>query len=162
MTLVQTVTVGSGGAANIEFTNIPQDADDLLILISGRGITSGNITFNNDTATNYGFIWLRGSGSAINNTSAQTEAAINAAILNATTTANTFGNGSIYIPNYKSSVAKSVSIDTVTEANDTTAFQMINAARWSGTAAITSIKIEGSGANFVQHSTASLYKIKKA
>jgi hypothetical protein len=35
-TLISSVTVGSGGAANIEFTSIPQTYTDLLYKISGR------------------------------------------------------------------------------------------------------------------------------
>ena len=36
MTPIQTVTVGSGGAANITFSNIPQTYTDLVIKISAR------------------------------------------------------------------------------------------------------------------------------
>jgi hypothetical protein len=34
--LIETVTVGSGGAANIEFTSIPQTYTDLKLVISGK------------------------------------------------------------------------------------------------------------------------------
>jgi hypothetical protein len=33
------VTVGSGGAADIEFTSIPATYTDLLLVLSGRGTT---------------------------------------------------------------------------------------------------------------------------
>ena len=54
---IATVTVGSGGTANIEFTSIPSTYTDLKLMLSGR--TSNNdslhygpnyITFNNDTS----------------------------------------------------------------------------------------------------------------
>ena len=44
---IATVTVGSGGAANIEFTSIPATYTDLVIHLSGR-------TTRNDTADDIG------------------------------------------------------------------------------------------------------------
>ena len=42
---IQTITVGAGGQSSIEFVNIPQNYDDLVIKISGRSsTTTGNIT----------------------------------------------------------------------------------------------------------------------
>jgi hypothetical protein len=41
MTLISSVTVGSGGAADIEFTSIPATYTDLLVKISIRNATSG-------------------------------------------------------------------------------------------------------------------------
>jgi hypothetical protein len=77
-------------------------------------------------------------------------------------TANTFGNTSIYIPNYRSSAAKSFSVDAVTENNATLAYQNIQAGLWNNSAAITSISISFlSGGNWAQGSSASLYGIRK-
>jgi hypothetical protein len=48
MVKIDTVTVGSGGAASIEFTNIPQTYTDLQIVLSARSATSdvfSQITF---------------------------------------------------------------------------------------------------------------------
>jgi hypothetical protein len=81
----------------------------------------------------------------------------------ASATANTFSNTEFYIPNYTSSVAKSVSINGVGENNATQSAQAITAALWTGTAAITSVTIlPSSGNTIAQHSTASLYIITKA
>jgi len=59
-TLIASATVGSGGAASVDFTGIPATYTDLAILVSGRsGDTGGgsfgvSIVFNNDTtASNY-------------------------------------------------------------------------------------------------------------
>jgi hypothetical protein len=35
-TAIKTVTVGSGGAANIDFTSIPQTYTDLVLKVSAR------------------------------------------------------------------------------------------------------------------------------
>ena len=78
MSLVSTVTVGSGGAASIQFDNIPQSGKDLFILVSMK-ITkaSGNpdaleVRFNGDTGSNYTTRWLEGSGSAVASSSTTT------------------------------------------------------------------------------------------
>jgi hypothetical protein len=62
------LTVGSGGAANIEFTSIPGTYTDLLIKLSARNVTNtettGAIYFNNDTTNaNYTARRLLGDGS---------------------------------------------------------------------------------------------------
>jgi hypothetical protein len=82
-------------------------------------------------------------------------------------TSNTFGNSSIYIPNYTGSTAKSVSIDSVGENNGTASEQIISAALWNNTAAITSITLTSlddnlnPSGNFAQYSSVSLYGILK-
>jgi len=57
---IQTVTVGSGGAADIEFTSIPATYKHLQIRVLCRGTEASenkNITFrfNSYTGTNYTF-----------------------------------------------------------------------------------------------------------
>ena len=80
-----------------------------------------------------------------------------------TSTANTFGNAELYIPNYAGSNYKSVSIDTVTENNATSAYAEIEAALWANTAAISSITCTlAFGTLFMQYSTATLYGISKS
>ena len=166
MKLIQTITLTSA-ASSIEFTSIPQTFTDLVVLVSSRvsviGVSAGiYINFNGDfTAGNYARRLLLGDGSStptsitgnsvihIGNTSGNTS------------TANTFGNSSVYIPNYTASTAKSVSADGVGENNATTANQVIAASSWTGTAAISSIVIYSDGGNLTAGSTASLYGITK-
>jgi len=163
MTLIQTITVGAGGAASIEFTGIPQTGTDLLVLLSSRSGNDNNLAmrFNSDSANNYSWRTLRGYSSSVDSTN---QAAIGYVLgyAGSTDTASTFSNASFYIPSYTSSSAKSVSVDHVGEANNAFPLRMISAARWSGTAAITSIAITDTGAvNFAQYSTASLYLVTK-
>jgi hypothetical protein len=169
MQLVSTVTVGAGGASSIEFTSIPQTGTDLLCQISVRGADSAAVRgvrrqFNSDTGTNYAYINLSGDGGTASSGSAggaTFEIPLHFAPAG-TSTSNTFGNAQMYVANYTSSSAKSVSGDGVGENNATTAYQHITAGRWTGTAGITSVKIYLSQGNMVQHSTASLYTITKA
>jgi hypothetical protein len=80
-----------------------------------------------------------------------------------TSTSNTFGNGSIYIPNYAGSNNKSVSTDVVVENNATESSQYLLAGLWSDTSAITTIRLYSRNShNFLQYSTAYLYGISNA
>ena len=159
---IATVTVGSGGAANIEFTSIPATFTDLLLKYSLRSDQSGYrdilVSINSSTA-NFSGIALDGSGSAA---SSYTVARYLGTVGGTNITASTFTNGEVYIPNYLGSNNKSFSVDNVQETNATTAYSTLYAGLWSNTAAITGISIISSSGNLVQYSTATLYGIKNS
>lgn len=159
-TPIATVTVGSGGAASIDFTNIPQTYTDLHLLVSIREETSATavafIRFNN-TTTNRSERYLQGNGSSA---VSGTTTVLQFIACQPSDTANTFGNASIYIPNYTSSNYKSVSSDSVSENNSTTAFSRLVAGLWSSTSAINQITITTDTGDVAQHSSATLYGIK--
>jgi hypothetical protein len=164
-TLIQAITVGSGGQANIEFTSIPATYTDLKLVFSLRDTRSNNannffISYNGSTSSlTYKYIF--GNGSSVGMSSG-TDGNIGVEPA-ATATSNTFGNGEIYIPNYTGSNNKSASADTVMENNATASEQWLLASLWSNSSAITSIRLTpGSGASYVQHSTAYLYGIVKS
>ena len=163
---IATVTVGSGGAADITFSSIPATYTDLLIKLSGRtslsDISGGyRMRFNGASVdTNLSSRYLQGNGSATS--SASLSFLYLGDLPGATATASTFGNMEIYIPNYRSSNNKSVSVDTVTENNATTAYVHFVAGLWSDNSAITSITILRASVNIEQYSTATLYGIKNS
>ena len=157
---IATVTVGSGGAADIEFTSIPGTYTDLKVVISARASVDDVeiVTSVNGTALDAG-IRLRGNGSTV----ASASNARNLAVNNSTATASTFSSGEWYFPNYTSSNYKSVSMDGATENNATTAYVSFVAGIRNTTSAITSLKFEIlTPSNFVQYSTATLYGIKNS
>jgi len=158
--LIETIEVGSGGASSIEFTSIPQDGVDLVLKVSGRGSNDATfIRFNSDTGSNYPFVFLSGEGGTIN-TFGTTSSRITAPGFSDTgTTANTFGNMSIYISNYTSTTDKSISIDGVEENNASSAIAAITAASYSTSSSITSIEFTMNDNVISQYSTFSLYKI---
>jgi len=167
--LISSVTVGSGGAANMEFTSIPATYTDLLLKVSARINRSGenrqsmNLTFNSSTGSWTG-IRLAGydSNSILSDNSSTTYYQIPQATAS-NATANTFASADFYIPNYASSNNKSVSSDSVTENNSTTSWIIdLGAGLWSNSAAITAIKLDGNGYNFEQYTTAYLYGISNA
>jgi hypothetical protein len=168
--LISSVTVGSGGAANIEFTSIPATYTDLQVLTSLRTDRASQvrdvakIQFNNNTGANYNEIELYGNGSAASSALATAQTSARCGYPTASTaTASTFSNDSIYIPNYLLSNNKSFTADSVAETNATATDMVMIAGLWSQTAAITSIKIfPAFGTSFDQYSTAYLYGISNA
>ena len=170
MELVSTVTVGSGGAAYIEWTSIPQTGTDLLILFSGRtdrntfGYGDGmSGRFNSDSGSNYAIQILWGtpgdSPSAYGQKLTLRDNVNLGSADDTGATSNTFSNVQTLIPNYTVSNSKVTATDGVIENNATRNSMQIQAGSWSQSSAITSIRFQSFGQNFVQHTTASLYII---
>lgn len=164
--LLGSSTVGSGGATQITFSSIPNTYTDLVVKLSGRTDRSGTfddyavISFNGVT-TNLSsrFLFAVNSGTIGSSTDTAVYGPMNAA--NATSSA--FGTTEFYIPNYASSLYKSISIDASTESNATDAIRYLVAGLWSSSSAITQIKLNPYyGPNFVQYTTAYLYGIKNS
>lgn len=162
------VTVGAGGAANITFSAIPNTYTDLIIKYSLRSNVSGvnesvGIRFNSDSGANYTYKRLYGTGSAVGSDSPGSNFSWGGYVAGDTSTASTFGNGEMYIPNYAGSTNKSNSADGVGENNATSAFMSLHANLWSNTSAITSIVLLPiNGTSWNQYSTAYLYGVSNA
>jgi hypothetical protein len=160
MKLIESKTLGTA-AALIEFTSIPQTFDDIVLVFSGRStgsfVMAGYFLSINGNAS-ITFKQLVGNGSA-SSPSAGSDGYLGN-LPGANATSNTFGNSSIYIPNYRLSVNKSISFDGVAENNATESNQVIGAGLWSNTAAITSLALSV-GNTLAVGSTASLYGITK-
>lgn len=173
MTLIQSVTVPSGGTSSINFTSIPSTYTDLCVKISGRDtdtaayfgyyyVQVGNGSV--DTGANYSWLYLYGSGSGTGSVKVSAQTFIDltqGAGDSAGNTANTFTNIEMYCPNYAGSSAKSFSFDFVSEGNTTAGYDLFQAGLWSGTSAINTIKIYTTN-TFVQYSTFYLYGIKNS
>jgi hypothetical protein len=131
--------------SSIVFTDIPQTFTDLKLVMSAKtNFSSTNfvdvvVGKYNTSTTGYSLRELYGSGSAVNTSTLSNFFAGYTATTNAT--ANTFGSSSLYIPNYTSSVAKSSTMDGVSENNGTKAFQVIIANLWTGTEPITTLAL---------------------
>ena len=133
-TLISSVTVGSGGAANIEFTSIPATYTDLLVRVSSRSDTGADndvfVYFNNDTtAANYSFRNLQGIGTNVLSGTAS-NARWDMAVYS-DYTASVFSNNDIYIPNYTSSNQKSVSYNGTLENNASAGVLRLLAGLWT-------------------------------
>lgn len=160
MELIETIEVGAGGAASIEFTSIPQDGMDLLLVGNARNTTAAEVSavilrYNGITTSTYSYRALIGTGSSASSQS-QTLSYWNPFMNGNTATANTFGSFELRIPNYTAAAAKTATIDSVTENNAATVDNRIVAVAESSTSPVTSITI---GNNLLEYSTFSLYKI---
>lgn len=148
-------------ASTVTFSNIPSGYTDLKIVYSARstGSSVGIVMLLNGSSANISTRGLEGNGaSAISYTSTN----ILGYTVPSGATANTFGNTEVYIPNYRSSNFKSISVDSVNETNATNAYSVLNAFLWSNTAAITSLTLQSDGTStnsLAAGSTFTLYGI---
>jgi hypothetical protein len=172
--LIKSASIGSGGATTIDFAAIPQTYTDLVIVISGRGSSTGNydwgIQVNGDSTTSKPQRQLIGTGSSTASyTNTLTVAGYTGRVPISTDTANTFGNSLIVIPNYSGTNNKIWLADTIVESNGTNPASGVNVDINSGsfgiTAAITSLSIRlivAGSMQAAQYTTAYLYGTLKA
>lgn len=159
---IATYTVGSGGIPSVSFLNIPQNYTDLILKMSARGANAATfstmkISFNGViTSLNSKQLY---SDSTVGGSSYTDTSAIQPSANGASSTANVFSNGEIYITNYSGYVHKCLSLDNVTENNATGAWKEMFSGLWANTSPITQIDITGVG-NISQYSTFHLYGIR--
>jgi hypothetical protein len=167
-TLIEAKTL-STTASSVTFSSIPATYTDLIVRTSTRSsnattIILGALRFNGDTSSIYSDTELYYTvGAAVSTRfSANNFAYTNYSSAN-TSTASTFGNNEIYIPNYAGSTNKVLSSANVAENNSTDAGIASIAGLWRSTAAITSITLfPGGGSNFEIGSSFYLYGIKNS
>ena len=168
MTLIAKQTIGPAGASSVTFSNIPQTYTDLKVVASVRATTSNwiqaiNLTFNSSRTTNQVRLYAIGSSAASDTSVGSGQGEFGWAVGN-TATANTFSNNEIYIPNYRSTTAKSYLNDSTVENNSASnnLIAMLASLNTSVTIAINSITIEPSADSFAELSTFYLYGISNS
>jgi len=163
-----TVTVGATAVASVTFSGIPNTYKHLQIRAisryNGSGTNEGGalITLNSDTAANYNYHLLYGTGSA---TGTQGNASTNYMwgpdAPFGGVTASVFGSGVIDILDY-TNTNKYTTIRALSgyDANGS-GFMFLASGAWRNTEAVTSITFTGpSSGLFVQYSQFSLYGVK--
>jgi hypothetical protein len=166
--LIASSTVGLLGAATIDFTSIPSTYTDLALVISCRSNRAAaaediRLRFNGNTSSIYSYRQLFGFSGGAGSAFATNGFAVVGQIPATTSTASTFGNTSVYIPNYAGGTNKSFSIDNAWDNNSGTDWQLnLFAGLFSSTTAISSISLFPTANSFVQYSTAYLYGVKNA
>ena len=164
---IATVTVGSGGAAEIEFTSIPGTYQHLQLRVVARTsrATSNDymgIRVNGDTA-NYAYHSLGGTGSSAFASGSASQAYV-------------YTPNILTAANSTASVFAALYVDVLDYANSSKATTLrgfggqdqngsgnvgLFSGLWTSTNAVTSLALTtGTGTNWVQHSTAALYGIK--
>jgi len=171
--LIETQTVGAGGAASITLGSggtIPQTYKHLQIRLIGRGgqsaITSGvYVQVNGDaTAADYKSHYLQSnnistpvSGVSNGTTSGFADAG---PIAGANATSGVFGAIIIDALDY-TNTSKNKTLRTLGGVdNNGTGYVTFTSGLWISTAAITSITLNSATGNFAQYSTFSLYGVK--
>jgi hypothetical protein len=161
MQVIQQIELGSS-QQTIEFINVPATFTDLVLLVSARVDGSIFAAINDDTklvlngsTSNFSYRNLFGEGGSVFSDTWDGRNFSN----NSQSTANTFSNMQIYVPNYRSAVAKSFSVESAVQTNSSSARQLLAAGLWNVTSPITSIGVRGSYGLFVAGSSATLYGI---
>ena len=148
-TLIEAKTLTTT-AASITFTSIPQTYTDLVLKLSCRSTSTAGadiyanlkIQFNSDTGNNYNGFLVFGNNTSAGSGNYTSQAGNLFSYANGNvTTANTFSNGELYIPNYTSSSQKTYSVDCVVENNAAAGFTEFAAEKWPNTSAITTIDV---------------------
>ena len=167
---IATVTVGSGGAANVEFTSIPATYTHLQVRGIGRSLEANTgvdvpyVTFNSDSGSNYSWHQLVGSGSSASATGAASTSFMRGGLIALNSEpASVFGVVVIDILDYaNTNKYKTIRSLSGTDYNNTSGNVGLFSGSWRNTNAITTIKIAASAANLAQYSQFALYGIKGA
>ena len=167
---IATITVGSGGAANVEFTSIPGTYAHLQIRCIARTDRANSlgdalvITINSDTGSNYSSHALYGTGSSVTvdvNTSASS--ATFHRFSGTSQTASVFGAGVLDILDYKNTNKYKTFRSLAGWDSNGSGTVFFDSNLWMSTSAITSIKLAPSGGTTIQqYSHFALYGIKGA
>lgn len=159
---IASVTVGSGGAADITFTSIVGTYSHLQIRgicnKSSAGDVAMRMSFNSDTATNYTYHFLDGNGSSA--IAGGTGNDLFDVFYPISTTASIFSSVIIDILDYaNTNKYKTSKVLGGTDLNGSGRMGL-KSGLWMNTNAITSIKLNPSSGNFSQYTQFALYGIK--
>ena len=144
-TLINSVTVGSGGAASIDFTSIPATYTDLQVILSTRLTSTGGaqdttwLNSINSNTSSFGDLVIRGDGSSIASFSPSETPYYVGQSPTGSALSSTFASHIVYIPDYtNTSYNKNIGVYSAQENNTTTAAMGATSGTWSQTSAITS------------------------
>jgi hypothetical protein len=166
---IATVTVGSGGAANVEFTSIPSTYTHLQIRAISRSTASTTntgvkATFNSASTNYYALHQLYGDGSsAIAGANPASSYIVTGHQTGASASSNIFGTMVMDVLDYaNTNKNKTVRTFTGYDANGS-GLILFRSSLWMNTNAITSISFSSEAAgNIAQYSHFALYGIKGA
>lgn len=166
---IATVTVGSGGAANVEFTSIPNTYSHLQVRCLVRGDRASTridiaMRYNSDSGANYYAVHaLEGNGtSATAYADSTNNRNIPGYVSAGSATASVFGSEIIDILDYANTNKYKTFRSLGGVDVNGTGYISLRSGLWLSTSAISSILFFPDGGNFAQYSTFALYGIKGA
>jgi hypothetical protein len=167
---IATVTVGSGGAASIEFTSIPSTYQHLQIRMIGKSTTTTGeyhgvrLQMNGATGSVYSWHVLYGTGSSVGAGGAATRTSIEEMHWvhdSAASRANMFAPVIVDILDYaNTSKFKTMRSFAGCDFNGGAGPVGIYSGLYQATTAVSSLKFFPASGNFAQHTTAALYGVR--
>jgi hypothetical protein len=130
--LLNQITLAAA-TSSVIFSNIPQDYQDLVLVIDGAGSNNATvrIRFNSDSGSSYSFVWANGNGSSATSASGTSNTSLTQTYLFTSKTTNI-----VQIMDYSASNRHKT---VISRYNNPSLSLQINAERWANTAAISSI-----------------------
>jgi len=163
---IATVTVGSGGTANVEFTSIPATYTHLQVRGIGRGsFTDLTMRFNSDTGNNYSSHRLYGTGSYVGTDGEDSSGAYGTFILYAgrlSSAASVFCANIIDIFDYANTNKYTTSRSLYGFDDNSSGNIFLASGNWRNTNAITTIRLTPNSGTISEYSQFALYGIKGA
>jgi len=152
---IATTTLGSA-QATVTFSSIPGTYTDLILVIDGTVAADGSfrLYFNTDTASNYSWTQLYGSGA-----SAASNRGSNDTRISMGRGGTSQSNSIIQVQNYANTTTNKTVIG---RGNNSGAIVNANVGLWRSTAAISQIVISNESGNLQSGSILTLYGIKAA
>lgn len=156
----------SSDTASITFSSIPSNYKHLQLRIMAKDtvanstVQSITMQFNSDTGSNYAYHRLEGSGSAASASGAatQTSVLISDCSIGNSSTSNIFGVSITDILDYTSTTkAKTVRALGGADKNAAGGYIALSSSLWTGTSAISTIKLTAGNTSFLTGSTFALY-----
>lgn len=161
---IATTTLTTSAAA-VTFGSIPSNYTDLVLITSSQHANSDPssrlyLNFNSDTATNYSYTQLRGSGTAAFSSRESSISTPYIGFVAPNTTSTNFSISRTNIMNYSNSTTFKTFISRGDGVANPSYAVIANGCLWRSTSAITSITISSENYNFTAGSTFTLYGIK--
>lgn len=154
-TPIATTTL-SGTASTYTFSSIPSTYTDLVLVASGisNTLVDSYCRVNGDTGSNYSYTRLYGTGSSANTDRLASQTEFKAGNAGTTPSAHL-----LHFMNYSNTSINKVMLFNTKEASSAV---ILETCLWRSTAAINSITLYLTGANFTAGSTFTLYGIAAA
>ena len=164
---IATVTVGSGGAAYVEFTSIPSTYTHLQIREIGKLTAASeqaiNLTFNSDTGANYSYHEIYAYGTGLGAAGSASQTSINSLYIvgQNSGTANMFNAGVLDILDYgNTNKYKTTRSLSGWDINGGQGYLLYRSGNWRSTSAITSLRLTPASGNWSEYSSIALYGVK--
>jgi hypothetical protein len=163
---IATVSVGAGGAANVEFTSIPGTYQHLQVRYIARGTNAAvdvehQCQINGATGSVYSYHIVYGDGASTGSAASSSNTKI---VLNdffgSTALASTYGVGVMDILDYANTNKYKTTRTLIGRDRNGAGIMLFHSGLYQSTNAITSLKFFPSTGNFAQYTHFALYGIK--